>query len=261
MSLRVNSGSPLPTKVVSQMESTHHNTTHTAADVSDQVEILTPVFPHVPSQATYATLNGHSKTPSEVPQADTSIHASPPGVSRLVPPVGQIPMSFPTRIPPQPPKTRSSLPQEKHKQSESDASDVPGLAPPVSRKVMDTPAMPSLSEVPADEVMSIQPRMTMNPQPVIRAAYDTSRPTCSMNLVCYRGGSGGCILRQMQTALESRFSSKEAFEKMINKDSKLIATDANFFRELRCLYEDMSGFWRRYFSLKTLRGLRILAVS
>ncbi|KAF1972687.1 hypothetical protein BU23DRAFT_156017 [Bimuria novae-zelandiae CBS 107.79] len=46
------------------------------------------------------------------------------------------------------------------------------------------------------------------------------------------------------------------------KNPQLIATDEDFFRELRRLYwGEMSGFLRRYLSLKTLTGLRLLAYS
>jgi hypothetical protein len=253
MSSRDISVPPPSTEVISQAEFTCQSTTHKSADVSDQVGRTTPVCRYTPSQATIAALDKHLKTASEIPQVNTS-------VSRLVPPVGQKPMNSPARIPSDSSLAVSHLQQERHKLLECHPSDAPGLAPPVSHKFMGTPMVPFSSEASTDDDISVQPYMNTTSQPATRAAYDTSRPTCSINLVCYRGGSGGCISRQVQTALRSRFSSEEAFQKTIEKDPQLIFADAVFFRELCRLYWDMSGFWRRYFSLKTLRGLRILAV-
>lgn len=94
------------------------------------------------------------------------------------------------------------------------------------------------------------------------STYDIARPTCSLNLVCYRSGAKGCVLRQVQTVLESQFKDTARFEKAISANPQLIHTDEQFFRELRRLYwTEMCGFWRRYFFLKTLQGLRVLAVS
>lgn len=255
---------PPPPTIITQVDFARENATNKSSDisseVSDQAEKNTPVSRHTPSQATYVALHKLPETPSEIPQVDTSTETSSSGASGLVPLIDQNPMNSPARSPSDPVSAISPLHREKHKLIESDPSDVPGLAPPVSHKRMDTPAVPFSSEVLTGEVISIQPQMIMPFQPATRAAYDISRPTCSMNLVCYRGGSGGCILRQVQTALESRFSSKEAFQTTIEKNPALISSDAVLFQELCRLYGDMSGFWRRYFSLKTLRGLRILAV-
>ncbi|PVI00645.1 hypothetical protein DM02DRAFT_728436 [Periconia macrospinosa] len=118
----------------------------------------------------------------------------------------------------------------------------PGLVPPITNLPMSTP---DLSAGTTDA-----------------GAYDTERPFCSLNLVCYRGGTRGCVLKQLQTVLASRFADVEVFKITLAKNSQLIATDRRFFKELRRLYSSqMSGFWRRYFSLKTLTGLRLLAYS
>lgn len=119
-----------------------------------------------------------------------------------------------------------------------------GLAPPIARLPMGTPGIvPSDESVPGSD------------------AYDVDRPTCSLNLVCYRGGAQGCILRQIQTALGSRFPDQGAFKDALAKSPQIIVSDKRFFRELHRLYwTEMSGFWRRHLSLKTLTGLRLLAV-
>jgi hypothetical protein len=91
--------------------------------------------------------------------------------------------------------------------------------------------------------------------------YDISRPTCSLNIVCYRSGAKGCELRQIQTVLESRFKGEEAFQKTCARNPHLITTDKQLFVEIRRLYtRSMCGFWRRHFSLKTLCRLRVLSV-
>jgi hypothetical protein len=92
--------------------------------------------------------------------------------------------------------------------------------------------------------------------------YNTSKPTCTLNLVCYRSGSKGCELHQIQTAKRSRFKSEAEFQRMVEETTGLIITDEQFFRALRKVYlGKMCGFWRRVFFLKTLRGIRLLSVS
>ncbi|KAH7120711.1 hypothetical protein EDB81DRAFT_233269 [Dactylonectria macrodidyma] len=84
-------------------------------------------------------------------------------------------------------------------------------------------------------------------------------PTCSLNLVCYRSGTQGCKLRQIQTLNRARLPSDAAFAKALREQTQLVATDVAFFRELRTQYlRHMCSFWRRAFSLKTLRGFRLL---
>ena len=91
--------------------------------------------------------------------------------------------------------------------------------------------------------------------------YVSTHPTCALNLVCYRTGTKGCELHQIQTILESRFEDKEAFQLAIKESSSLIATDAQLFRALRDVYlQQMCGFWRKALFLKTLRGIRLLSV-
>jgi len=83
-----------------------------------------------------------------------------------------------------------------------------------------------------------------------------------LNIVCYRSGAKGCELRQLQTVLASRFKSRDGFLRACNRNPQLISTDRRLFHELRRLYEqEMCDFWRRHFSLKTLRGLRVLSVG
>jgi len=92
--------------------------------------------------------------------------------------------------------------------------------------------------------------------------YISTSPTCALNLICYRTGTKGCELHQVQAVLESRFKDKEAFQNKILRNPNLISTDVQFFQALRSVYlQKMCGFWRRAFFLKTLRGIRLLSVS
>jgi hypothetical protein len=91
--------------------------------------------------------------------------------------------------------------------------------------------------------------------------YISKHPKCALNLVCYRTGTKGCELRQIQTVLESRFEDKQAFKLALKETPSLISTDTQFFRALRGVYQDkMCGFWRKALCLKTLRGIRLLSV-
>ena len=75
-----------------------------------------------------------------------------------------------------------------------------------------------------------------------------NKPTCSLNLMCYRPGSQGCIRRQIQVA-------RKEYPGMIR-------TDQEFFHALHREYEQyICGFWRRYLSLKTLRQIRLLSFT
>jgi hypothetical protein len=91
--------------------------------------------------------------------------------------------------------------------------------------------------------------------------YDVTKPTCSLSLVCYRSGAKGCALLQLQCVLRSLFPDDASFETVLEANPHLVHTDDQFFREMRRLYETgMCGFFRRWFSLKTLRAFRVLAV-
>lgn len=87
-----------------------------------------------------------------------------------------------------------------------------------------------------------------------------SRPTCSLNLLCYRAGRDGCLQRQIQVVDVNLGSTIDA-EKLQQQNPKLISNDEDFFLALHREYEQhLCGFWRRYFSLKTLRQIRLLSV-
>lgn len=95
--------------------------------------------------------------------------------------------------------------------------------------------------------------------------YDTSKSTCSLNLVCYRSGArGGPCLEQVHTVLRSRFKGDDAAFRHFTEElhPEYIVDDEGLFTEMRRLYDaKMCGFFRRYFSLKSLRSFRILSVS
>lgn len=140
------------------------------------------------------------------------------------------------------------------------------LAPPVPNAAMTSPlvenmplrpATPSPSEKQSGTETTTAPEDSKTP-----SFYDITKPTCSLNLVCYRSGAKGCDLQQVQCVLRSMFPSDETFDTVIEANPHLVHTDDQFFQEMRRLYStEMCGFFRRYFSLKTLRAFRVLAVS
>ncbi|KAK4103374.1 hypothetical protein N658DRAFT_505733 [Parathielavia hyrcaniae] len=92
--------------------------------------------------------------------------------------------------------------------------------------------------------------------------YDIAKPTCSLNLVCYRSGAKGCDLVQVQCVRRSMFSSDASFATVVETHPRLVHADDQFFREICRLYTtEMCGFFRRYFSLKTLRAFRVLTFT
>jgi hypothetical protein len=91
----------------------------------------------------------------------------------------------------------------------------------------------------------------------------TKKTTCSLNLMCYRPGSQGCIRRQIQVISLSRWavSSDDGYDRFWQEKPDLIRNDQEFFHALHREYEQhICGFWRRYLSLKTLRQIRLLSV-
>ncbi|KAF2183736.1 hypothetical protein K469DRAFT_751445 [Zopfia rhizophila CBS 207.26] len=90
----------------------------------------------------------------------------------------------------------------------------------------------------------------------------STKPTCSLNLVCYRKGSTGCVMRQIVVTSQDRWNSYKVYKDFFLKHPNLIPSDERLFKELRKTYlKDMCGFWRRNFSLKTLRRLRLLSYT
>jgi hypothetical protein len=94
------------------------------------------------------------------------------------------------------------------------------------------------------------------------AVGSTNVSTCSLNLVCYRGGREGCVSRQVQVIKESLCEDQQEFQDLMKEYPNLIQTDEEFLKRLRNEYRfQMCSFLRRYFSLKTLRKIRLLSVS
>jgi hypothetical protein len=235
----------------------HGGTGHFSSQTSDHVGIGPPVRRRTPPLAILIESEAKTQPPREAPQVNTVRCISTPG---LVPPVSRKPMgslaAASTDVSIQPPQAQKATDNRFWDPN----SDAPGLDPPVTKNTVSTPLTSTSAEAVADQARTNESAPITMEETTPHGVYDVLRPTCSLNLVCYRGGSQGCILRQVQTALASRFSSDEAFHTAIKKNPQLITSDEAFFCELRRLYRDMSGLWRRSLSLKTLRGLRILAV-
>jgi hypothetical protein len=91
---------------------------------------------------------------------------------------------------------------------------------------------------------------------------DLKRLTCSLNLICYRPGSQGCVLRQIRVIQSSLCPNLHMFEGLVAANPDLVTTDQQFFERLREEYQgNMCSLTRRLFSLKTLRKIRLLSVS
>ncbi|KAK4248966.1 hypothetical protein C7999DRAFT_13095 [Corynascus novoguineensis] len=140
------------------------------------------------------------------------------------------------------------------------------LLPPVASLPMVSPLVANMPPLPTEPISSekqLQMETTTIGEGIKRPAfYDTAKPTCSLNLVCYRSGAKGCDLQQIQCVLRSLFPSDQSFETVIAANPHLVHTDDQFFHEMRRMYSTkMCGFFRRYFSLKSLRAFRVLAYT
>jgi hypothetical protein len=103
---------------------------------------------------------------------------------------------------------------------------------------------------------------TIPPPTATAGANNTSKPTCSLNLICYRPGRQGCVLRQIQVISRARFHTDEDYNAAVKQNEGIVWTDVGLFKLLYREYNGhMCGFWRRYLSLETLRQVRLLTVS
>lgn len=93
---------------------------------------------------------------------------------------------------------------------------------------------------------------------------DRGIETRSLNLVCYREGQQGCKSHQMQVARwrrRDRDASEDDLLRAVAGFPLLNVTDEALMQALRRGYENkMCGFWRRIFSLKSLRFVRLRSV-
>ncbi|KAH6972108.1 hypothetical protein BKA56DRAFT_660140 [Ilyonectria sp. MPI-CAGE-AT-0026] len=137
-------------------------------------------------------------------------------------------------------------------------SNIPMSSPNVSRYLDDQWTEHPRSESKDEQEGVEPPPITANDA----GFYDISKPTCSLNLVCYRSGANGCDLQQVQCILRSKFNSDDDFQSAIAANPHLIHTDVQFFDEIQRLFAtEMSGFFRSYFSLKSLQAFRVLAYT
>ena len=69
--------------------------------------------------------------------------------------------------------------------------------------------------------------------PPTTAATVTSnltKPTCSLNLICYRPGSQGCVLRQIRVISRARFDKKEDYLAVVEANDGIVRTDIGLSR-------------------------------
>ena len=140
------------------------------------------------------------------------------------------------------------------------SSNTNALVPPVLNDPMRSPGT-NLISLEGDAGLSA-PGLSIPANSIAATHYDIDRPTCSLNLVCYRSGAKGCYLQQIQCVLRSRFAKEGDFRLVVLQNPHLVYDDAEFFKEMRRLFEiEMCGFLQRYFSLKSLKAFRVLVVS
>ena len=84
------------------------------------------------------------------------------------------------------------------------------------------------------------------------------RPTCSLSLLCY---SRGYEMSKVRVASREIYNAESKFRQALVKQPDLCTTDKELFIRLKAVYnKELCGFWRRWFSLKSLRSLRLLSV-
>jgi hypothetical protein len=91
-------------------------------------------------------------------------------------------------------------------------------------------------------------------QAVMSPAFDNhSRPTCSLNLMCYGSGRQGC-----KVISRSRWNASMDPLEDWKDNPNTILNNQKFFHALHREYQKhICGFWRRYLSLKALRQIRL----
>jgi hypothetical protein len=95
---------------------------------------------------------------------------------------------------------------------------------------------------------------------IIGVPFDSGKPTCSINLLCNRNGT--LKKYQIQVISKDRCSESGQFESLVANNKSLIQTDTQFLECIKKTYErKMCGIWRRLFSIKTLREIRLVSVS
>ena len=116
---------------------------------------------------------------------------------------------------------------------------------------------------PASTAAGPQPQASLHPPtPASILASNAAKPTCSLNLICYRPGSRGCVLQQVRVISRAKFDKVEDYSAAVKANDGIVSTDKELFELLWKEYnERMCSFWRRYLSLKTLRRIRLLSVS
>lgn len=123
-------------------------------------------------------------------------------------------------------------------------------------------AHPRQSTTPTADQFSVLPPTQTVSSPTIGSL---TKPTCSLNLMCYRSGSQGCVRRQIHVLSQARLGiSRDNYTKIVSikNSGGLIRSDEEFFAALHREYEHhICGFWRRYLSLKTLRRIRLLSYT
>jgi hypothetical protein len=117
------------------------------------------------------------------------------------------------------------------------SSSISNLAPPVANIPMSSPGQGAsevfhslLHDADSGSVPAQSQGNQEGPEARRPRYYDTTKPTCSLNLVCYRSGAKGCDLQQIQCILQSKFVTQESFETTVAADSWSTATPSSSVR-------------------------------
>lgn len=211
------------------------------------------------------TLTAGEETTPSLGGADYQFAITPLITQREAPPVSMLnPAAFERAMGPGSPKLTKEVDNETNTVTwVSIPKTTTGLVPPVSQLPMSSPNVAQSSGIfDSPGIVHGQLAAMEPPDRPNRGHYDITKPTCSLNLVCYRSGAKSCDLQQLHCILRSKFPSSDRFQIVINANKHLVYDDEQFFREMRSLFDiHMSSFVRRWFSLKSHKAFRILAVS
>ena len=127
----------------------------------------------------------------------------------------------------------------------------------------DPPPPPALPASPTADGLVIDlcylpPPLTLDGDTIGRP-FDTKKPTCSISLLCNRNG----FLQKYQVHVISkdRCAGPDQFDSLVARNMRLIKTDFQLFKTLKRTYErEMCDIWRKSFSLKALREIRLVSV-
>lgn len=93
------------------------------------------------------------------------------------------------------------------------------------------------------------------------AEWDTTSSICTLNVFCRRTSQGRYVGHRITVIDVRAYLDPDEARAIIMNDPHLVHNDRRFFEELNFVYyTHMCSFWRRWFSLKTLRTFQLVKV-